>query len=320
MLMDEEEDLFEGLEPEQNTPLVEGQDVPITDVELFGEDNDSLIPSTLVDDLLKLKGISESKITIIGEDEKEEQVDFYNLSKEEQLEILNNSNTEVSDDLDETEIDWINDLRSKNLSVDEWLQQYKESILAEAAQPVEKIYDIDEYDDQELFLLDLKNKYDLTDEELVKELEKELVNEELFTKKTTKLREEYKQLEDQYKTSQLEESEKQRETQYNQFADTMVDIATRTVEFHGIELEDNDKNETLSYLLELDDKGLSAFYKDLNNPTKLYEAAWYLRYGKEAFDALKNAYESEITKLKKIDKPRVVVQNAKQKLQSIHDF
>lgn len=321
MYMEEEDDLFTGDETGEDI-IPEGRlDENVTISDFFGADDVPISQYPLVNDLLKLKGITDSKVTIIGEDGEEEVVDFPTLSREEQLGILSDQESNVSDELDESEINLINQLRENNLTIDEWKEQYRQEVLNAAAltSPAERVYDIDDYDNQELFLLDLKNKYDLTDEELVSELEKELLNEELFTKKTAKLREEYKQLEDQYKTSQLEETERQRGFEYDKFANKMVDIATRTNEFHGIELEDNDKNETLAYLLELDDKGLSSFYKELNNPEKLYEAAWYLRYGKEAFDALKNAYETEIIKLKKIDKPRVVVQNAK-KITSIHDF
>ena len=168
--MEEEEDLFEGLELEQDIVPINGLDIPVTSEDIFGTDIDSSVVPTLLDDLLKLKGISDSKIIIIGEDEKEEQIDFYSLSKEEQLEILNNSDTEtvVSNELDKTEIDWINELRSSDLSIEQWKQKFKDEILSEINIPIEKIYDIDEYNDQELFLLDLKNKYDLTWQRQVK--------------------------------------------------------------------------------------------------------------------------------------------------------
>ena len=38
--------------------------------------------------------------------------------------------------------------------------------------------------------------------------------------------------------------------------------------------------------------------KSLNDPEKLYEIAWFSRYGKESIDALKNVYESEINRLR----------------------
>lgn len=259
---------------------------------------------SLVNDLLKARGISDSKIIIVDENEVEKEVDFYSLSREEQLEILNHK--EESSDTPIVEDDFFKYLKDNNLTVEEYLNQYKEAVIAELGQASDVTYDIDAYDDQELYLLDLKTKYDLTDEELVKELEKELQDPELFNKKVTKLRSEYKQLEDNYKEEQKKEFDAQRETQYNQFVDTMVDIAVKTEDLFGIELEDEEKNNVLSSLLELDDSGTSAFYKSLNDPENLYKAAWFLTYGKQAFDAIKDAYETEISKLKKEDKKVVI--------------
>jgi hypothetical protein len=302
-------------------------DEPIIEEPIKIEDNifdenivDAQPTGSVLDELLKAKGITDSMVTIIDENEEEKEVNFYDLSREDQLDILNMTEEPEANDLDNSEIDLINHLRTNNLSVDDFLAQYRESILAEVQQPVEPAYDIDAYDDQELFLLDLKNKYDLTDEELQTELEKELANADLFTKKVTKLRTEYKQLEDQYKAQQQAEFDAQREEQYNQFANAMVDISTNVSDFHGVYLEDNEKQETLSYLLDLDDSGVSRFSKDLNDPDRLYEAAWYLRYGAEAFKALESAYEAEIAKLKKVDKPRVVVRNSDKQIQNINDL
>jgi hypothetical protein len=54
----------------------------------------------------------------------------------------------------------------------------------------------------------------------------------------------------------------------------------------------------------------------------MYEAAWFLRYGKESFDALKNAYESEMAKLKQKDKPGVIkrTDTPSKQTNSIHDL
>lgn len=263
----------------------------------------------IIDELLKAKGIESGKITIIDENDEEQEVSFYDLSKDEQLEILN-STEEVEDNygLDDSEVGLINHLRSNNLTVEQFLEGYKQSIVDELSNSEGSNYDIDAYDDEELYMLDLKNKYDLSDEELVKELEKELQDETVFKKKVDRLRTEYKELEDQYKENQKIEFEQQRQAQYDQFAQQMVNVAIETPEFYGIELEDSEKNEVLSYLLELDENGVSDFYKTLNDPKKLYEAAWFLRYGKESFDMLKNAYESEIAKLRtKDNKPKPVV-------------
>lgn len=308
-------ELDSPVNPEENIQNnIQPDTQEIDNDDFFGLGSEPAAEESLLDTYLKSKGITNGKITIVDENDTPQEINFYDLSRDEQLEILNSYDepAESSIDYDASEQELINHLRSNNLTVEDFLNQYRDAIISELGQGSEPSYDIDAYDDQELFLLDLKNKYDLTDEELKAELEKELQNEEIFNKKVTKLRSEYKELEDQYKASQQAEFEAKNQEQYNQFVSTMETIANNTSEFHGIWLEDGEKEATLSYLLDLDDSGTSQFSKDLNTPAKLYEAAWYMRYGKEAFQALESAYEAEIAKLKKqIDKPRVVVQNSK---------
>lgn len=303
--MFEDDDLFDDVEG--NEPIVDTSeessifDEPLNEETIFEEPKSD---PTLLDEILKAKGITDSKIVIIDENNTEKEVDFYSLSKEEQLEIL--TDNQEAKELQEDQQDFFNYLQDNNLTLQEYLEKYKEMVLAEVANTQEPSYDIDAYDDEELFLLDLKTKYDLTDEELTKELEKALEDKELFTKKVNKLRVDYKQLEDAYKEEQQKEFTAQREQQYNQFVDQMVDVAVKTPDLFGIELEDEEKNNVLSFLLELDDTGSSNFYKSLEKPENLYKAAWFLTYGSQAFDAIKNAYETEINNLKK-QIPKVVV-------------
>ena len=268
------------------------------------------VKESVLTELLKLRGIENGVIKILGEDNVESEVNFSDLTLEEQLEILNNAEETVTEDeynLDESEISLINSIRENGDSVEEYLKKYKQSIIDELSEQGGQNYDIDNYDDQELYLLDLKQKYNLTDDELARELEKELKDETLFKKKVDILRAEYKELEDQYKLNQEQQEQQELEEQYAQYSDTMVDIAVATNEMYDFELEDEEKNEILSFLLDRDESGATEFYKTLNDPKKMYEAAWFLRYGKESFDALRNAYESEISKLKKVDKKVPVI-------------
>lgn len=321
MIMEEFEDIFgDNIEIAPDPidsvePLVEPEDFLAEDIiDPIKEDN-------IINDLLKAKGIENSQITIIGDNDEEQIVNFYDLTREEQLEILNTSEPPQDDILDEVEIEFINLLRINNITVQEYLEQYKASILAEisAAEPV---YEVDSYDDEDLFLLDLKIKFELTDEELQLELEKELKNPELFTKKTAKLRSEYKQLEDQDKENKRLEFENSQKEEYDNFVNTMTAVSNAVTDYHGVFLDDEEKVETLNYLAGLDDSNETRFSKDLKDPKKLYEAAWYLRYGKEAFQALEAAYEEEIKKLKKElkDTPRAVVPKPSKNVKNIHDL
>lgn len=297
------------------------------DPDFFDSDDEDYNPTqsgSVMDKFLQSKGFVDSKVKIIDENDEEVEVNFSDLTEEEQLDILNSFSTSNNPALNllEDERALVAELRSNNLTMNQFLELYKQSIIEEAGIQPEVSYDIDQYDDKELFLLDLKNKYDLSDEELQVELEKELQNEELFNKKISKIREEYKELEEQYKASQQAEFESQQQQQYQDFVYQMTDIAEKVSDFHGLELEDVEKNDTLSYLLELDENGTSQFYKDLNSPEKLYEVAWYLKYGKDAFKVIEDAYEAELAKLKtKADKPRVVRQvNNENNFKTIDDI
>lgn len=328
--MDELEDIFdeEVLSdiPDQETQVT--VDIPSDDHDDFFGDKISSENSetSILDDYLKSLGIENAKISVLDENDEEQEISFYDLTKEEQLEILKAAEPEqeIPDhDLDESEIELLNQIRESQLSVEEFLEAYKASIIDEIGQGAALEYSIDSYDDQELYLLDLKQKFDLTDEELAKKLEYELQDEVLFKKQVDTLRAEYKQLEDQYNEAQKQEAEDLKEEQFNQFSETMVNVALQTPEFYGIELDDDEKNEVLSQILDLDENGTSEFYKSLNDPKKLYELAWFSRYGKDSFDALKNAYESEISRLKKEIKPNPVAirRNSNDKPQnSIYDL
>lgn len=277
----------------------------------------------LVEGILKNLGIVDNKITILDEEDKEQEVDFFSLTREEQLDILSPNIEEQKPEpfeLQSTEQDLIKYLRDNDLTIEEYLNLYKDQILEESGGS-ETVYSVDAYTDEELFLADLKSRFDdLTEEDLEKELSKALEDKELFTKKMSKLRADYKQLEETYNADLERVADEQREEQYNQFVDTMVDVAIKTPDLYGIELEDEEKNNVLSFLLELDDNGTSEFYKSLNDPETLYKAAWFLTYGKDAFDAIKNAYETEIANLKKDSTKKVIVKRDNKKIDNINDL
>lgn len=313
------DDLFPAEEEIFDAGVVTGDDLFSNELE-----NDFFAPvkndkDSLITDLLKSRGIENNSVKIIDENDEEKVVNFFELSKEEQLQILtDHDEPNIPNNLQEEENELINYLRENNLTLQEYLDLYKEDILKDINPNNSTVYEIDSYDDQELFILDLKSKFDLTDEELSKELEKELQDKDLFDKKVAKLRTDYKEMEDTYKLEQQNQSNLEREEQYNEFVDKMVDTAINTTDLFGFELEDDEKNNVLSYLLDLDDNGTSDFYKALNDPINLYKAAWFLSYGDKAFEALKDAYEAEITKLKK-DGQKLIVRE-KNKPSNIHDL
>lgn len=309
-------DEFDSLFDDESQIVNDGSVIPSNDFDEKFEENFFGEPEKgegdLVTELLKLRGITNNSIKLIGDDNEEKEVNFYDLPREEQLQILLDNNKDEEEDndlgLSDDEAELLNYLRENKLTVNQYLDLHKQDILKDIQNP-NQVYEIDSYDDEELFLLDLKSKFDLSEEELAKELEKELKDKELFTKKVSKLRTDYKGLEDAYKQQQEAEFNAQREEQYNTFVDSMVDVAINNSELYGFELEDDDKDNVLSFILDLDDNGTSEFYKALNNPVNLYKAAWFLSQGENAFNILKNAYDAEIAKLKQDTKKIIVKQN-----------
>ena len=278
-----------------------------SDEDILEDSNDESVKKSVMNKYLESKGFVDSKIKVVDENNEESEVLFSELSEEEQLDILNSIST--NNNYSDQELDWVNQLRNNNLTMDSFLELYRQSVIDEINQQESTVsYDIDSYNDEELYLLDLKSRYDLSEDELQKELERELEDKDRFSKKITKIREEYKDLEDQEKANQKAQFEAQQQQEYDGFVNQMLGVAQKTSEYHGLELEDSDKNETLSYLVELDATGTSKFYRDLNDPQKLFEAAWYLKHGKDAFKIISEAYEAEIARLKnEKDKPRVIV-------------
>jgi len=139
----------------------------------------------------------------------------------------------------------------------------------------------------------------LTEEELDYELEKESGNADLFQKKVQLLRDEYIALEQQEQEELAQQSTQQQEAEYNALVDNMVEVAQNTEDFYNLELDDDDKEEVLSFILEKDMNGQSQFAKLLNNPQELFRLAWFALKGEEAFETTHDYYKKEIDSVRK---------------------
>lgn len=256
----------------------------------------------IIADLLKSKGIEDpGQINYENEDGIVEKVNFYDLSYEEQLEILKSSDADINFGLVDDELDTIQFLRDNKVTFEEAVEYFQRKAIEDHLNSQNILgLEVDQYADEELFVLDLKSKYpDLTDEELDVELTKQLEHPEVFRKKVEQLRTDYKEIE----ASQLEQARSDQEEADNQrtqeLEDTLVTTAIAIDELGGLSLDDNDKNEVLSFILEKDINGFSSFIKSLNSPQTLFEAAWFVTKGKEAFGIVHDYYKKEITQVSK---------------------
>ena len=314
-------------EPVEETVQEETQ--PDTVVE--ADETTSTEPTTSEDPLyvfLQQRGVKDpSKIVISNEDGSEEEIDFNSLSTEDKIDIL----TQVTDSgLSENETRAINFLRQHgNLSLEQALDAYANNYLqqylnAHPEQVHQRTYEIDDYSDDDLYLIDLKNRYpDFTDEELMSKLESAKSNEELFKKESESLRKYFKEQEDAAVAYQQQTEQKQAEDLRNNLLEASrnfnaVQLDYTDAESDALIIEDEDKRQMLSYILDQDKDGKSQLVKDLENPDTLIELAWLRTKGADVLSDLSKYWKKQLAderatnkklqaKLDKVGKDTVIV-------------
>lgn len=244
--------------------------------------SDVSLKDTVIDRFLRDRGIADpTKLKFENEYGHLEDVNFYELPAEEQLSILNGFAEETG--LTEEESSVVNYMRQYNVGFQQILDNYANQKIQEYASqnPVAKNYAIDDYDDDELFVADLKMKYpNFTDDELLDKLDAAKVNEDLYNKEVAELRTYYKQLED----AQIAEQEQIRQSEMQAFENNVADVLDRfnsipldpsDVNCDALAIEDADKDRIASYLFDTDANGQSQLVKDLSDPAALVELAFF---------------------------------------------
>lgn len=252
----------------QEPKVEETKSEPLEDNEREGED--------LTSEVLRLKGISDpSKIKFEDESGAIVERSWDSLSKEEQLNILID-NEEQDNLLDDDEIELINQIRSSGMNVQDYLNSIQ--------QPVEqqtKEYKIDSLSDEDVYALDLLEKVgsdNITDEEITKAIEVAKQNEDLFKKTVDGLRKEYKQLQESEEEQIAREQAAKQQEAYYKFANSIQNEIRGLNSFagRGLELSNEDMEELSEFILDLDDSGMSAFGRAMNDPALFTKAAFWL--------------------------------------------
>jgi len=84
------------------------------------------------------------------------------------------------------------------MTVDDFVSYIKKQGIQEYANSLQPTYKVDNLTDDDLFIIDLKNRIpDITQEQLDTALEQAKSNEELYQKQVNGIREEYKQYEEE---------------------------------------------------------------------------------------------------------------------------
>lgn len=276
---------------------------PEKEPETPDSDNEDILTT-----FLKSYGIEDpSKMKFQNDNDEVEDVDFKTLSKEDQMEILKNL---TDSGLSEQEIADLNWLRQNKMSLKQFSnavsQQSIQNYLAQNPdQAPQRVYQIDDYSDDELYLADLKSKYpDFTDEELLSKLESAKDNEDLYTKEVTALRNSYKTDEDnlvkQQEEQQAQAAQAMRDNLMNaarNFNEVLLDADDP--ESDSLMVEDTDKQQILSYLLDQDSQGKSQLIRDLEDPETLIQLAWLRLQGQNAISDTSRYWKETLKETRK---------------------
>lgn len=262
-----------------NEPVAE----PGDDLDPLPNEGDDDNDDDLITSYLKSRGVKDGKILVYEtEDGNTEETDFTSLSKKEQLSILN----ELSkSNLTQDEIETIDYLRSQRATLKDVVDYYSQAAAKKAVEDyiaqngeIQPKYQVDDYSDDELYIADLRSKYEMTDEELSADLEMAKSNEELFKKKVEVIRNQYKIAEDQ----KIEDDRLAKEAQMQNFTNNVynalnnfneLSLDYRDEKSDSLQIEDTEKEAVYNYILSQDENGATQFFKDLNDPNVLVELA-----------------------------------------------
>lgn len=266
----------------------------------------------LTTEVLRLKGITDpGKIKFEDETGAIVERAWDSLSREEQINILIDQEVEQQD-FDDSELQLINTIRESGMTPDEYIQ----SLLPET-EPTKR-YKVDDLSDDEVYALDLLHKVgsDISDEEINQALELAKQNEGLFEKTVEGLRKEYIRLQEDEEAQIANEKAAREEAAYNRFADSIKGQIKELDSFAGqpLQLSDDDIEDLSSFMLEIDDQGLSAFGRAMNDPALFTKAAFWIlnedkiveELNKQIQDNYRRGYEQAKLDLQGKPKPKLV--------------
>lgn len=245
-----------------------------------GEPNNSDNTDNFTTEVLKIRGINDpSKIKFEDVTGAIVERSWDELSKEEQLNIIVGDQNAEENELSDDEIMLLNAIRKSGGSVEDYLKFYAEENAPESID--EPQYKINELSDDEVYALDLLEKVgsdNITDEELQQAIDAAKQNEDLYNKTVEGLRQEYIRLQQDREAQQQNEIIARKQAQFEQFATSINSEIQGMTSFMGqdLELSQDEKEELSEFMLDLDENGVSAFGRAMQDPEIFTQAAFWL--------------------------------------------
>lgn len=284
------------------TDEVSDPDIEYSDTDYNDDDESS---KDYISRLLESKGIDRNKIQILDEEGNPSEVSFDSLSEQDKFDILSYQEDPVLPE--EHEIQAINFLRQNNMTLQDFAEWQRQEAIQEYLASQSPVSETDSYSDEEIVAYDYIKRFgeSMSDEEIDAEIERLKADPEAFAKRVTLLRNAFKAEEEaQAKLYQDQEAAKNAENEavfVQAYHKAMADIDN----IQNTELDDNDRDELLRFVLEKDQANRTGLSKAMDNPENVLKMAWYLLHGEERVDAMIDYFQKEISKRSK-PSPRVV--------------
>lgn len=291
--IDDDLDDFEGAE---KTPQVEE---PTQQIEETPQQEET--PPDLLTSLLRTKGIEDkSKIKFENDEGEIEEKNWTDLSTADQLNILTANEKPT---LNDAESELLESIRKSGLTPSEYLNyiaNYEVQRYIQNSQ--EPSYEIDQYTDDELYLMDLMSKMgDVTEEEALDALEKAKSNESLYKKQIAAIRSEYKRAEEENQMQAQLEQDQLSQQQYAEFSNKIVDEINGLQDIQGFDLNmtEDDMQTLYDFITQSDAAGNNYFAKALTDPKTLVKTAWLALNGDQMISDITNYFQKEISNVRK---------------------
>lgn len=295
---DFDQDDSKELQDSMGESLGNGQD----SVEYENSD-DSYESNDFISEILKDRGISDkNKIKFEDDNGIVSERSWDELNNDEKRMIVNqNPDLDPDTELDDEEIEFINQIRASNLSPKQYIesikkqgiQQYEDSV----ANNQESEYQVDELNDDELFILDMQYRSpNITEEEAYQALQVAKENPELFSKQMEGIRTHYKSLEEDLENQKQLEYQEQQNKRFQEYSNSIID-SIQNIDSIGnmdLDLNDDDKNEIANFILGKDQAGVNWFSKALEDTDTVVRMAWFALYGEDVFNDIENYISQQI--------------------------
>ncbi len=295
---DELDDVETGVEGE-TTPESQPALEPGVQVQEDTQDKDDFISS-----LLKSRGIEDkSKIKFENEDGEVEEVSWDSLNNKDKLTLLESSSGTPEEGLDDSEIQLINTIRNSGLTPEEYIKYVGNEEVTRYLKDNQQVhYDIDQFSDDDVFLMDLMSRMEnITEDEAAEVLNRSKANEDLYKRQVEAIRNEYKEAEKENLNQAQLEQEQLQQQRFEEFSNKIVDEINNLTEIQGFDLnmEDSDMQSLYDFITGQDAAGNNYFSKALSDPKTLVKVAWLALNGDRMVSDITNYFQKEIANVRR---------------------